>query len=313
MGPSLIAAGQLEGVADGVAEVQDHPQPGVPLVRHDYLTFYIAAGIQYVFNFGHDFRPGGMGGQKERCVPDAAVFDDLRHAVGKGGVGQGIQRRRVHEHQFGLVEGSGQIFPRFQVNGHLAAHRRIHLGQQSGGDLDQVHPPQDGGCGKARQVPHHAAAQGHHSIGTGQAKGLEPLPEPGQLPGVLAVLPGGDGKQPGLEPGGSQALEQGLSIEGDHIAVADHRQLGRSGQRRPAALPRLGQQAPFDEDVVFPARQGHRECFHKRPPNHKGKALDLFFTAADALGPDQRLRPDACPSAPPGAGPCPSGAGTSPG
>ena len=33
-------------------------------------------------------------------------------------------------------------------------------------------------------------------------------------------------------------------------------------QDRPDPLPGLGQQAPFNDDIVFPARQGHGEGFH---------------------------------------------------
>ncbi len=157
--PFGIVPRQLVGVAQGVAEVQDHPQSGVQLVLRDYFSLDITAGIQNVFNVRHELGAGGAGSEEleEAGVPDAAVLDHLRHAVHEHGQGQGVQRVRVHEHQPGLVEGPGQVLAVLQVHRHLAAHAAVHLGQQGGGDLDKGHPPEDGGGGEARQIPHHAA------------------------------------------------------------------------------------------------------------------------------------------------------------
>ena len=72
-----------------------------------------------MFNLCHDGRPAGPLGQEGEKGPiqDTAVFDHLGHAVGKGGVWQGVQGVRVHEHQLGLPEGPRQIFAVVQVNG----------------------------------------------------------------------------------------------------------------------------------------------------------------------------------------------------
>ena len=50
------------------------------------------------------------------------------------------------------------------------------------------------------------------------------------------------------------------------MTVGDHRQLPRAGQDGPDALPRLGEQAALDENIILPARQGHGEGFHGVPP-----------------------------------------------
>ena len=34
----------------------------------------------------------------------------------------------------------------------------LYVGQEGGGPLHERYPPQEGGRGKARQIPHHAAA-----------------------------------------------------------------------------------------------------------------------------------------------------------
>ena len=153
--PLGVVPRQLVGVAQRVAEVEEHPLPRVPLVLFHYAPFNRAAGIQDVFHFRHQLRPGGPGRQEveEGRVPDAAVFDHLRHALHEHRQRQGVQHLRVHEHQPGLPEGPRQILSVLQIHGHLAPYGGIHLGQQGGGDLHEVHPPQDGGGGEPRQIP----------------------------------------------------------------------------------------------------------------------------------------------------------------
>ncbi len=157
-------------MAHGVAEVQDHPDAGVPFILLHHLPLDIAAGIEHGLNVLHDRRPGGVGAEKieERPVPDAAVLDDLGHAVGKGLVIQCTEARGVHENQPGLPEGASQVLACREVDGHLAPHGGVHLGQKCGGNLYEVHATQDGGRGEARQIAHHAAPQGHHAVGAGE-------------------------------------------------------------------------------------------------------------------------------------------------
>jgi hypothetical protein len=170
-------------VADGVAKVEEHPVLGVQFVLLNNYTLYITANIQNGFDITRDSQAGGMSCQvvKKGGVGNAAIFDDLRHAVGKGLVIQGVQRVRVHEHQLGLPKGPSQIFAVVQVHRHLAAHRGIHLGEQGRGNLDEVHPTQDGSGGKACQVSHHAAAQGDHRVGAGEGEVHHVLPQRGEL------------------------------------------------------------------------------------------------------------------------------------
>ena len=117
---------------------------------------------------------------EESLVPDTAVLDDLRHTVGENFIAQGVQTVRVHQHQSGLPEGSGQILSGGQVDGHFSTHGGVHLSKKGGGDLDIVHAAQDGGGGKTRKVAHHAATQSHHGIRAAQAEGQHFLVEEGQ-------------------------------------------------------------------------------------------------------------------------------------
>ena len=136
------------------------------------------------------------------------------------------------------------------------------MGQQGGGDLDKVHPPQDGGGGESSQVAHHAAPQSNHGVGASQAKGHHGLPQGGQLVDALALLPSRDNSEGALEAGLCEAGLQTVLVERAHGAVGDHEQPGGPGQNLPAMGPGLGQQAPLDQNVIRSARQGHSEGFH---------------------------------------------------
>ena len=85
------------------------------------------------------------------------------------------ERRRIHDDEPGLMERADQVLGAGMVDRGLAADRRVHLGQQRGRHLDEVHPAHVGRGDEAREVAHRAAAQRHD----GRASGRSPRPEGG--------------------------------------------------------------------------------------------------------------------------------------
>ena len=217
-----------------------------------------------MFDLLHDLPPAGPEGEEveEGLVQDAAVLDDLGHAVGEGEVVQGVQGVGVHEDRLGLPEGPGQVLAVLEVDGHLAAHGGVHLGEEGGGDLDKVHPPEDGGGGEAGQVTHHAAAQGHHGVGAGEPKVHHILPEGAEHGGGLGGLPGGNLPAGGLKAGALQPGDEGGEVDGGHVGVGDHEELFGPGEHRAQVLPGLVEEAGADEDVVAAAGEGYGEGLH---------------------------------------------------
>ncbi|MNS81403.1 hypothetical protein D3C72_1151170 [compost metagenome] len=59
------------------------------------------------------------------------------------------------------------------VDGGLAAHRRIHLGQQGRGHLQEAHAAHVHGGREPRHVADHAAAQRHQHAAAVQAMGQQ--------------------------------------------------------------------------------------------------------------------------------------------
>jgi len=93
------------------------------------------------------------------------VLDDLAAAVGELLGREGGQAPYVGDNHARLPKGSGEIFAGGQVDGRLAAHRRVHHGEQTRGDLHKLAAAHVGGGHKAGHVAHDAAAERHDHVG----------------------------------------------------------------------------------------------------------------------------------------------------
>ena len=77
-----------------------------------------------------------------------------------------IQKLRINDYCFGLMERAHQVLAKAQVYPYLSAHTAVHLGQQGGWNLDEINAAHKGSRAEACQVSDHAAAQGYDGIGT---------------------------------------------------------------------------------------------------------------------------------------------------
>ena len=93
------------------------------------------------------------------------MLDDLAAAVGELLGREGGQAPHVGDYYARLPKGAGQVLAGSQVDGGLAAHRRIHHGEQTRGDLHKLAAAHVGGGHKARHVAHDAAAECHNHVG----------------------------------------------------------------------------------------------------------------------------------------------------
>jgi hypothetical protein len=62
------------------------------------------------------------------------------------------------------MEGADEILAVARIDAGLAADRGIDLGEQGRRHLDEAHAPAHHGGRKAREIPHHAAAERHDEI-----------------------------------------------------------------------------------------------------------------------------------------------------
>ena len=243
MGTGLIAARRLDGVAEGMAEVQQPAHARIVLIGgHQRRLDGQAAGNDRLpvgrFRF-HIVQNGG--------VPDQAVFDDLRRAASHLPGRQGGQAVGVHQHQAGLIEGPQQVLALRQIHCRLAAHGAVHLREQRGGCLYQRHAPLIGGGGKARQIAGDAAAQGQQTVGAGKAPLCQVAAQVQPRLRRLMALPLRKGQQFSGEPRVTKAVQHRAAVQRRHGFVRRH---------RPAADAQRAQQSPGAAQYAAPDVHG---------------------------------------------------------
>ena len=147
-----VAGGGLDRVAHGVAEVEDHPAPGVPLIRRDHLDLGPGAVKDHVRH-----RPGVQpldfpDARPERVSGDQRGLDDLDESGGELLGRKCPQRHGIGEHRDRHVVGADVVLGLGKVHSGLAAVGRIDLGDEGRGRLDQIHAPLVGGRAEAGEI-----------------------------------------------------------------------------------------------------------------------------------------------------------------
>ena len=176
--PDAVAEPRLDGVAEGVAEVEQRaprrararpPRPSCRLVARRSARWRGPAP------------PGSRARRASRCASIQAKNSASRMSPylitsARPGaqlpVGQRGQRVDVGEHAGRLVEGADHVLAARVVDRGLAADRGVHLGEQRRRHLDEGDAALVAGRGEARDVAHHAAAERRHGAVPGEA-GLE--------------------------------------------------------------------------------------------------------------------------------------------
>ena len=166
---AAVAAKRLDGVAEGVAEVEQGARALLLLVLGHDPRLDLAGAFDRV---QQGLRVAGKQGihvcfkpRKERRVGDHAVLHDLRDAGGEFACRQGAQHADIRHHRARLMERADQVLAIGMVHGRFATDRRIHQGQQRGRNLHQADAALVGRRGESRHVADHAAAEGHHGGG----------------------------------------------------------------------------------------------------------------------------------------------------
>ena len=114
----LVVGGGFDGVADGVAEVEDHAEAGFFFVFADDVGFDADGGGDYFgqgFGVGVSFRvEDGCGVlfhvAEELGVVDDAGFDGFLEAGAELGGGEGAEEVGVGEDGLRVVEAADEVF-----------------------------------------------------------------------------------------------------------------------------------------------------------------------------------------------------------
>jgi hypothetical protein len=262
--PLAVAQSGLDRVAEGVAEIEDGAQPGLALVAADHARLDLAGT-------GHRVRERARIARKQRRqralhriqvgrVGDRAMLDHFGEPRGELALRQRRQAADVGKHQPRLVEGADHVLAQRMVDAGLAADRRVHLGQQRGGHLDEVDAPLVDGRRETGHVADHAAAQRHEDCAAVEAMFEQRIEDRVQRPPVLVRLAVG---QRHLDDAVGVRLERRAQpgcVQRRHGDVADDRDLAAGDDRGQQVAP--VEQALADGDGIAALGEGDDDFTH---------------------------------------------------
>ena len=244
-----------------MAEVQQPPRPGVPLVGgHQRRLDCQAPGDD-----GRPVRRVGFKRVQQPGVLNKPVFDDLRHAAPQLTPGQRSQTVRIGDHQPGLIERAQQVLALRQIHRRFTAHGTVHLREQRGGQLRQRHAPLIAGGDKARHVAGDAAAQRQQSVASGKAllRQLAAQGEP-RLRGLVR-LSRREGQQLAGKSRAPQAVQHRAAVQRRHRFIRrDGPAVNAQRRQQCSGLP---QRAGLDMNGIAALRQRDGHGHEKLPPN----------------------------------------------
>src|SRR4029077_1683964 len=120
MAVALVVRLGLDGVADGVAQVEHHPAPGVPLIRGHNLDLGPRAVEDYVAHRRRVEVLDGPDPGPERVAGDQSSLDYLHEAGGELLMGKGRQGCGIGQDGDRHMERADVVLRRWEIDSGLA-------------------------------------------------------------------------------------------------------------------------------------------------------------------------------------------------
>ena len=169
-GRAFLRHKRLEGVAEGVAEIQDAPHAAVARVAATDGSLEVrrvADKRRRGCHVGQRRVPGDSG---EGVATQQLTFEELEAAAEPLVVRQRVEKRRMDAHRHRRIEEAHLVLYTLQVDGRLATHGGIDHGQQRGGNVDVAYATLVAGGDETAEVADTAATQvDDDAVGVGTA------------------------------------------------------------------------------------------------------------------------------------------------
>ena len=252
MQPGAVTHARLDGVAEGMAEIEDGPETRFTLILADHKGLDLAAALnsmrqRYAVSSTQGIDVGFDPAEKIH-VGNRAVFDDLCQPGTEFARRQSFEQVKVANHALRLVKSADHVFTQRVVDRRLTTHRRIDLRQQRRWNLHKRHAAHIAGRGKAGHVAHHTAAQSKQH-GLAVAAVLQQCVKNQLQSGpVLVRLAIGQGHQQHLGISAGQRRLQTRGIKRRHLGVGDDQR--SAGTRQTRVAVGTAQQICTDQDVI---------------------------------------------------------------
>ena len=147
---------RLDGVPDGVPEVEQPSETPLVLVLFDDAALVVDAEVDQAFEVVFRARLHDV---IYLSASEHGIFHRLAEPALPLRPGEGGEHVEVAHHRLRGIDPAREVLARFEVDRSLAAHGRVDDGEQSGGHLHIVYPAHVRARDKPRQVPHDAAAE----------------------------------------------------------------------------------------------------------------------------------------------------------
>src|ERR1035438_9611815 len=162
---SLVAGHLLQRMANRVPQVQDHSEAGLALVDIHHLGLHADRRCNHFFQRlrvppQHIF---GMLLHKaqQRPVADNPRLYALHQPGAQLAIRQGPEHSDICEHRERMVKAAEKVFTLGQIHAGLAAHRAVHLREESGGNLNVRDSTHVRRCQKSAHIADNSAAKGY--------------------------------------------------------------------------------------------------------------------------------------------------------
>ena len=277
--------GGLDGVADGVAEVEHGAQARLLLVAlHDPGLVLDGAGDQLLgHGAGRERRARQQPHAAQHGAPgEQAVLGDLGGAAAELARRQRVERAQVRQHQARLVERADVVLAGAEVHGDLAADGRVHLGEQRRRHLHEADAALVGGRHEPGQVADHAAAEGDQRVAAPQPAVVQHAVELLGAGEVLLPLARRQDDLRGAQVGRQQAPARPVEVQRRHVLVAEHDDLSLAAQLAHGGAQLL-EDATAHQDRIRARRGVHRQALHRAPPSARLRATSVTSDSSDAI------------------------------
>ena len=190
--------------------------------------------------------------QEEIQIADDAALERLVKTGAIHPVGKSVKNFRVDENHAGMVIGSEQVLPRSEIYSGLAADGCIHLGEDRGGNLNQVDATHVERGEQPGDIADYASAerdQDGFAVCAQTDQSFRHGFNGGQLLGRLAV---GNLQNLGFEARGAQRFQQFASGATANRGNRNHKKFAGLGQKFGEQSPSPWQEAVFNPRLVGP-------------------------------------------------------------
>src|SRR6185437_9328285 len=250
--PVGITGGGLQRVPEGMPQIEQGAVAGLTFVaRHDIglhpagMGDGMDAGSLIAFK---DFETILLKPRKEVGIPQRTVFDDLGIARTQLAGGQSRERIGVRDHDPRLVEQPDQVLALPRVDGGLAPHRGVDLGEQGGGDLREVDAPLEHARRETGEIADHPAAQRHDQPAAFDTHFEQSAGEVFQPREAFGAFARREHDGAGIEIGRLERIQHALQMKIGDVLVGDDGH--KPARKRRDERAHLRKQPAADMDVV---------------------------------------------------------------